>query len=400
MAMHQPADCDIAVVGGGLAGLVAALTLAGLGRSVVLFAPPRPPDRRTTAILGDSVDALRAVGVWSDLEAQSAPLRAIRVVDATGRLGRAPEVRFDAEELGLEAFGYNVPNEAMLAALDVAVARSAVRHVVSAVSGFEPAVDGLRLTGANGVRITARLVVGADGRGSPTRSAAGIALRSRTRRQAALVADFRHELPHDDTSTEFHTTHGPFTLVPLPGRRSALVWVNETAEAERIAALPAEALAETVEAKASSILGAMTLDGRAQVIALSSAAAARYAADRVVLIGEAAHVVPPIAAQGFNLAIGDIRTLAALIETAGPDSAAVADSYDRRRRSAVSLRAGAVDVLNWSLLTGLPPVHAVRGLGLLAVARMPGLRRLVMRQGLGSGTAPPTEMDRPGASRS
>ncbi|MCW5696549.1 MAG: UbiH/UbiF family hydroxylase [Bauldia sp.] len=394
--MPPPPDCvDIAVVGGGLAGLLAALTLARAGRSVALFAPARPADERTTALLGDSVAALREAGLWPALADVAAPLRAIRIIDATRRLIRAPEVLFHADELGLEAFGYNIANRSLLGAMDAAVAAAPIRRIAAPVERLAYRRDDtVALVAASGEEVAARLVVAADGRGSATRGFAGIGFERRDLPQAALVGDFAHARPHDDISTEFHTEHGPFTLVPMLGQRSALVWVNEPDEARRLAGLPPPALAEAVETRASSILGAMTLEGAAQVFPLAAAQAERYGGRRVVLIGEAAHVVPPIAAQGFNLTVGDIRALADLATAADdPGGAEVTDGYDAARRGAVQLRASAVQLLNRSLLSSLLPAQGLRGLGLFALDRITWLRRLVMREGLGSAT--PTGTDRP-----
>jgi len=377
---------DIAIVGGGLAGLTAAVALARTGKSVVLMAPERPVDRRTTALLGESVAFIRSLGMFDAVAAESQPLRGIRIIDATGRLLRAPEVLFDAAELGLEAFGQNVPNEPLLSALEREADRLGVVRIHATATTIEPGPDAVALAGSDGTEVVALLCIGADGRKSAVRAAAGIGLRGgRNTGQAALVGSFAHTLPHDDISTEFHTPNGPFTLVPLPGRRSALVWVTTSEEADHLRALPPAGIAEAVERQASSFLGTMTSTGPTQAFPLATATAARLVGDRIALIGEAAHVLPPIAAQGFNLTLRDIATLARLVTgVADPGVKEVLDGYGREREADLGVRTMAVTLLNRSLLTGFLPAHAARNLGLALLDAVPQFRRVMMRHGLGA----------------
>lgn len=384
--MVKPVEASIAIVGGGLAGLTAALALARTGQSVVLMAPERPLDRRTTALLGESVAFIRSLGVFEAVASDSQPLRGIRIIDATGRLFRAPEVLFDAAELGLESFGQNVPNEPLLAVLEREADRLGVVRVAATATAIEVSADAVAITGSDGTDVTARLAIGADGRKSSVRAAAGIPLREGPGTgQAALVGSFAHALPHGDVSTEFHTPDGPFTLVPLPGRRSALVWVTTTEEANYLRSLSPAAIAETVERQASSFLGAMTATSPTQTFPLATATAARLVGDRIALIGEAAHVLPPIAAQGFNLTLRDIAALARLVTgAADPGAPDLLGHYGREREADLGIRAMAVSLLNRSLLTGFLPAHAARNLGLTILDAVPQLRRAVMRHGLGA----------------
>ena len=227
---------EVAVIGGGPAGLTAAVALASAGVATVLVAKRPPPDNRTTALLSGSVAALDALEVWPLCRAQSAPLTAIRLIDDTARLIRAPEVLFEADEIGLEAFGHNIQNRDLLAALEHrASALPALRRVEGAAVAIEPAESGVTVRLEDGGVLAARLVVGADGRKSICRTAAGIETERRSYPQAALTLNLAHTRPHKGVSTEFHTESGPFTLVPLPGLRSSLVCVVEPDEAERLA---------------------------------------------------------------------------------------------------------------------------------------------------------------------
>ena len=308
-----PVSTDIAVVGGGLAGLLAACRLASTGRSVTLLAPPRREDRRTTALLGVSIDALKTAGIWQSLAPLSQALRAIRIVDGTSRLVRGPEVSFDASDVGLAALGYNVPNEPMLAALEATADAAGVRRISAMAKGVAAGRGHVRVDVDNGAPIHARLLVAADGQASPCRGFAGIAMKRTEIGQTAVVCNISHTEPHDDVSTEFHTETGPFTLVPLAVGRSALVWVTTPEEAERVVRMTPAELAEAIEAHSHALLGRVSVDGPAQAFKLATGIADRLSAERVVLIGEAAHVLPPIAAQGFNLTIRDIEALAGLI---------------------------------------------------------------------------------------
>jgi len=382
---------EIAVVGGGPAGLVASLALAQAGVDTVLFAPPLAvPDRRTTALLGSSVDVLDALGVWTRLAEHAAPLDHLRLVDATQRLLRAPEVKFSALELGLAAFGYNVENARLRVAL-LAAARVApnIRLREEAVLAVEPAEGAVALRLASGAEHV-RLVVAADGRNSLCRRAAGIEVEVRELPQTALVLNLCHRRPHGNISTEFHTESGPFTLVPLPGNHSSLVCVVEPDEADALLALDDADLALEIERRAHSILGRMEIEGARAAFPLGFSIAAKFAARRIALVGEAGHVLPPIGAQGLNLGIRDAATIADLVADArrkhvDPGSDLVLEAYDRQRRGDVRSRALAVDWMNRSLLSDFLPLHLARGLGLHLASRIGVLRRFLMRQGMGAG---------------
>lgn len=373
---------EIAVVGGGPAGLAAVLAIAGTGRDVVLIAPAAPPDLRTSALLGGSVGLIERLGVWEHLHEKAAPLRHLRIIDGTRRLLRAPEVTFTSDEVGLEAFGYNVRNTDLVAALERVAAQRRIARRDALATAAQIGGDHVLLTLSDGGQVEARLVVAADGRRSAMREAAGIVVRSWHYEQAALVANLRHGLPHHDTSTEFHTEYGPFTLVPLGDRQSSLVWVGRPEDHARRMALADDRLAAEIEDRAQSILGAMVLDGSRQLFPLSGMTARRFADKRVALVGEAGHVVPPIGAQGLNLGLRDGADLADLVATA-PDPGDIVAAFDRKRQFDIVSRTAAIDALNRSVLTGFLPAQLARGVGLFLLDRVPLFRRAAMRQGLG-----------------
>jgi 2-octaprenyl-6-methoxyphenol hydroxylase len=386
--MTGPLTVEAAVVGAGPAGLTAAIVLAEAGIETALIARKAPPDHRTSALLAGSVAALDTLGVWSHCASEAAPLRVMRIVDATARLIRAPEVRFAAAEIGLDAFGHNIENRHLVAALE---ARAGTIEALVRIEDDAVAVD-IRGDGAtvrlkNGDAVTARLVVGADGRCSLCRAAAGIESRGRTYPQTALTFNLAHTRPHHDTSTEFHTEAGPFTLVPLPGQRSSLVCVTGPHDAEQLQSLDGDALNAEIEHRSHSLLGKVTVEPGRGVFPLAVETVQSFGASRIALIGEAAHLVPPIGAQGLNLGLRDAATIGELAVAARREGGDIGDGallgrYDTLRRADVQSRTLAVDLLNRTLLTDFLPVQSARGLGLYLLDRVGPLRRAAMREGV------------------
>lgn len=387
MANSQATHFDVAVVGGGAAGFAAALIAAIGGFSTILFAPPTSfPPGRTAALMQGSIDLLSKLDVWPALAHHAAPLRAIRIVDATRRLIRAPEVTFYASEIGLPAFGYNIPNGELVDGLRRhAEAFANLKVVTEPVDTIDPRENSVRLRRGD-VIATASLVIAADGARSLAREAAGIRIRRWDYPQAALVATLSVQHPHQGVSTEFHTETGPFTLVPLPGNRASLVWVDRPEAAQRAMSFANKDFSRAVEIRAQSIHGAMQLDSRPVLFPLSAALADRFAARRTMLVGEAAHLFPPIGAQGLNLGFRDVAALKHVLSRHRDDPGGLAalDTYHKARQGDVRSRTLAVDLLNRSLLTDFLPVQAARGLGLALASSVPLLRHALMRQGMAS----------------
>ncbi|HXF89234.1 MAG TPA: UbiH/UbiF family hydroxylase [Xanthobacteraceae bacterium] len=387
MAVNGHTHVDVAVVGAGLAGLTAAIALASAKVATALVGRRAAEDHRSTALLAGSVAALEALDAWAACRAHAAPLRRLRIIDDTDRLIRAPEVKFDASEIGLEAFGHCIENRHLVAALE---ARARELPALLRIEGDAREVRiGVRRVDidCDGGAVSASLAVGADGRRSLCRAAAGIDVHERKYPQAALTFTVRHTRPHGDTSTEFHRATGPFTLVPLPGNRSSVVWVLDGAAAARLSELDDVSLAEDAERKAHSILGRFEIEDGRSFFPLAAATARQFARNRVALIGEAAHLVPPIGAQGLNLGLRDAATIAELVvaaQRAGADLGGMEllQRYDAARRADVGSRSFAIDVLNRTLLSDFLPLQGARGIGLYLIDRVGPLRRALMREGI------------------
>ena len=387
---------EVAVIGGGPAGLVSAIALASAGVETLLVAPQPEDDHRTTALLAGSVTALTTLGAWEACLPHAAPLVTLRIVDDTQRLLRAPEVTFAAAEIGLDAFGYNIENRHLIAALGARAAQLKISRVSAPALAIAGDAAGVTIKLDDGAA-RARLAVGADGHHSLCRAAAAIGTNRRTYPQTALTLNLAHARPHHDTATEFHTECGPFTLVPLPGRRSSLVCVLDPPHAAALFAMNDAELAAEIERRAHSLFGKMIVEPGCGLFPLAVETAHVFARGRIALVGEAAHVVPPIGAQGLNLGLRDAATLAEVVAEArrrniDVGSPSVLTRYDAQRRADVTSRAIAVDLLNRSLLTDFFPVQGMRGLSLFLVDRIGPLRRALMREGVTPAASQPRLM--------
>ena len=385
----QSSTYDVAVVGGGPAGLATAIAIAQTGATTALIARRSLyADNRTTALLGGSIDFLQAIEVWPCCRDKAAELRVMRLIDDTGRLIRAPEVKFSCDEIGLDVFGYNIENRVLVSALEErAAALANLTRLDDEAAAINASDDIVTIGLAGGGSISARLTVGADGRHSLCREAAGIVVSRRELHQAALTFNVSHSRPHHSISTEFHTPQGPCVFVPLPGDRSSVVWVSEPKEAERLMALSDEELSDAAEVRSHSILGSLHVEPGRNRFPLVIEQPRQFARTRIVLVGEAAHVLPPIGAQGLNMGLRDASDIAEIVRNAlacgeDPGSPIVMSRYASVRRPDVMSRTFAIDMANRSLLSAFLPMQSLRAAGLHLIGSVGPLRRLAMREGL------------------
>lgn len=384
---------DVAVVGGGPSGRIAALSLARKGLNTALIAPFEGSlDQRTTALWQKSLGLLKDLGIWEAIKPGAAPLKKMRMIDGSSRLVRAPETVFDSAELGIEEFGFNILNSELNKVLAAACSDEDLVTCIDDYAGTARfGGKCVEIGTKSGAKVTARLAVAADGRNSLLRTEAGIEVKRWSYPQTALVLNLAHSLPHHGISTEFHTPTGPFTLVPLPGQRSSLVCVETAEVAEDLQGMDKIRLALELERRAGSILGKFTVVSDPQTFPLSGMTAESVAAHRLALVGETAHVFPPVGAQGLNLSMRDVSDLVETVSRAHSRGLDIGDlnslkPYEVKRLSDIRSRTNAVDMLNRSLLTDFLPVQAARSAGMYLAGKIGPFRRLLMREGMAPGS--------------
>ncbi|MDD7970416.1 UbiH/UbiF family hydroxylase [Roseinatronobacter alkalisoli] len=389
---------DIVVSGGGIAGLTAAAAF-GSQRYSVLCVDPTPPvmtesdpasDLRTTAFLQPSVRVLELAGLWQHFAPHAMALQIMRIVDAGGEVAE-PRVShdFNAADISDQPFGWNLPNWLLRREC---VARL---HDLPNVT-FRPGIGTRKLTTrdsaalvglSDGTTVSAKLLIAADGRNSPMRTALGIGVRTTRFGQKALAFAVTHPVPHENISTEIHRSGGPFTLVPLPDRDStpcsAIVWMDTGPEVARLNALPVDAFEAEMNIRSCGLFGDLKLVTRRTVWPIISQIAERFHGERTALMAEAAHVVPPIGAQGLNMSLAD---LTALIDLATPDtlgSAGMLHAYHQRRYPDVALRVAGVGMLNGASMIDAQPLRDIRAKVLDAMYSTAPMRRALMQMGIG-----------------
>ncbi|OLL55186.1 UbiH/UbiF family hydroxylase [Bartonella henselae] len=386
MTFEKNEHKDIAVIGAGPVGMLAALNLAHKGYSVCLIGPAVDTDElRTTALMMPAIHMLQKLNIWNIVKSHAAALSFIRIIDITSRIIRAPTVNFSSAEIGEEAFGYNIPNVELNNALVASVAHTPnIKRFFSSAHFFHHQPNHIHVTLADGGVVQASLIVAADGRDSRTREAADINVKKWNYPQTALVLNFSHDLSHQNTSTEFHTESGPFTQVPLPGHRSSLVWVVNPSRAEELLRLESKVIAKVIEEQMQSMLGKLTLETPIQAWPLSGLISQRFAANRTILVGEAAHVFPPIGAQGLNLGFRDIQTLIDILPNKISDfnSKKIVAHYNKCRKPDILIRSGSVHMFNSALISNMLPVHIIRSFGLGLLRNCSPLRNLFTREGI------------------
>lgn len=392
--------CDILISGGGIAGLTAAAAFAASGFSVIC-ADPAPPvterdadgsDLRTTAFLQPAQTLLDRCGVWPRLADHAAPLQVMRIVDAGGARPEPRVVKdFNAADISGQPFGWNLPNWLLRRELIARLAElpNADLRFGTGTTGLFTRTEAARVSLSDGSQIQARLVVACDGRNSPMRRAAGIPVKTTRYGQKALAFAVTHPSPHDNVSTEIHRSGGPFTLVPLPdyqGRpSSAVVWMERGPRAQQLLDLDTEAFEAAMTERSCGLYGDLKLASRRTIWPIISQSAQRLNGERLALMAEAAHVVPPIGAQGLNMSLGDLRCLLELAAARpeGLGDAEMLAAYHKARHGEILLRVTGIDLLNRTSMLAPRPLRDLRALGLNALYSLAPVRKTLMQMGLG-----------------
>ena len=392
---------DILVSGGGVAGLTAAAAFGTAGFEVICV-DPMPPiterdavgaDLRSTAFLQPARDFLDDAGIWVKLAPHASALQVMRIVDAGGA---DPEPRltkdFNASDIGELPFGWNLPNWLLRREMSARLAELPnvdYRPGTGTARVFTRSRQAL-VTLSDGTKVEAKMIVAADGRNSPVREALDIAVQTKRYGQKALAFAVTHPIPHDNVSTEVHRSGGPFTLVPLPDRdglpSSAIVWMEDGAEVARLAALPDEAFNAEMTTRSCGLYGPLTLASARTVWPIISQLADRMYGERTALVAEAAHVVPPIGAQGLNMSLGDLRVLLDL-SVASPHligETPMLEAYHKARHTDVRARVAGVDLLNRASQMDTPLLRDARAMGLNALYSVTPVRKTMMQLGLGA----------------
>ena len=377
---------DIFIAGGGPAGLIATLALARQGYGVTLADPaPRHADARSTAFLAPSVRFLETLGLWDKLASDAVPLEALTLIDAVG----TPPVErtrrtFVASDHDLTAFAMNVPNDVLLAALDTELGNLPVRRLALGCTSVFTRTTGAEVTLSDGSRLPARLVIAADGRNSKLRERAGLGVRRQASGQIALAFTATHDLPHGNVSLEIYTSGGPCTLVPIHDVKgkpaSAVVWMDDSAKA--LARLSNPDIDAELTARTLGLMGEMKRVSPIGQWKVETLLADEMSAERLALIGEAAHVLPPIGAQGLNASIKDIATLTGLLG-ADPGADEPLQRYSRTRRADLRVRGGAIDLMNSVTSSDQSLMLWLRQTGLKLAADVTPVRKVLVKAGLG-----------------
>jgi 2-octaprenyl-6-methoxyphenol hydroxylase len=403
--------CDVLVVGAGAAGLSAAHAFAAQGRSVIVVGKVETHlAGRTVALFEGSLRFFRALGLWEACEPHAAPMEGIRLIDDTGSIFPTQAKEFRSREIDLDAFGQNIENNALVAALAEAARNDPrITLIEGFLDGFELNFSGARARLVGGQWIDARFIVAGEGRNSQARQIAGITVKTWTYPQTALTVLLKHEKPHHNISTEWHKRSGPFTFVPLQGRegaphRSSMVWLVTPREAVRLQALSPEELAGEIQDQSHDRFGHVELDGPVGAFPMGALKTDRVTGLRLALIGESAHLFPPIGAQGLNLTLRDVANLVDCLENLDldePDPISRAlKRYESDRARDIGFRVNSIDMLNRSLLIHALPVDFARAFALNFFSAFGPLRRALMREGVTPhGPTPKLMRERPVFSR-
>lgn len=387
---------DILIIGGGVPGLTLSLLLGNVGINVVLVDPAPLPqikdikaDGRTAALMQGSLNILRRINVWDHCADISAPLQTLRIIDDKDRSHPEPLlVDFKADEIGMDAFGYNIPITALRAHLAKALTDTkTIRFQQGLLDTLSFGDHAVSASLGDGTEITAKLVIGADGRNSAVRTLAGIDVWERDYGQSAITCLLSHTKSHENISTEFHRPSGPFTLVPMPNKQSSLVWVDKTDAVNEYMAMNKRAIVQAIQDRSRDMLGSIDLVTDPQSWPLKAVKAKEITGHRVALMAEAAHVLSPMGAQGLNLSLRDCAILAETIVDAlrlGLDAGLKTNlrGYEAKRSFDINSRVIGSDGLTRMVSNDFGLLKTLRRAGLKTLSPHSPLKTFMMQQGL------------------
>ncbi len=389
-------DADVIIVGGGLTGPLTALALAQAGlRSILLDARPRADfadaafDGRSYAVALGSVRVLRGLGLWEALEPDAQPIAGIRASDGRAGEGVSPlHLAFDATEIGEPFMGQMIEDRHLRPALLAACDAEPRIDMSFGTQVTGQSTDGATVRVEAGGPITARLLLGCDGRQSGVAARAGIRRTGRDYHQTSLVCAVEHERPHHGLAHQMFMPPGPLAILPLRGNRSSIVWTEASAEAALLNALPDAEYLDILRPRFGSFLGDIALVGARHTYPLALDLAQSFVSDRTALVGDAAHGIHPIAGQGLNLGVKDVAALADVLSTArarGEDigAPAVLARYQRWRRFDTTAMGFATDAVNRLFSNDNPVLRLGRDLGMGAISSLPAVRRRFIREAAG-----------------
>jgi 2-octaprenyl-6-methoxyphenol hydroxylase len=395
-AVSHPSRTDLVIGGAGFAGLALAIALRqGLGDAfTVTVADPAlaqvpSKDPRATAIAAAARRLFETIGVWETVAAGAQPMLDMVVTDSKlDDAVRPAFLSFAGEIEDGEAFAHMIENRYLNDALVDKAKELGVDLRTAAVDGFDNTPKTIDVTLGDGTRIAARLLVGADGARSSIRERAGIATHGWHYDQSAIVCTVAHERPHNGRAEEHFLPAGPFAILPLTGNRSSIVWTESAREADRMVALPDDEFHAELEKRFGLHLGDLQVTGPRRAFPLGLFTARSFIGERLALIGDAAHIIHPIAGQGLNMGLRDVAALAEAIADAarlGLDIGAsdVLERYQRWRRFDTMTMGVATDGLNKLFSNSSDVLRLARDVGLGLVERMPALKRVFIREAAG-----------------
>jgi len=383
-------DFEVVIAGAGIAGLTAALSFSQMGLSVAIASPLPPPkqiDFRTSALLPTSVRFLQTLGLWENVDKAVQPFWTMRLIDDAAKTrGNGAITDFTSQDTGSEPLAYNVPNDVLRTALLESLSSNAVSIFDAKISAIETD-QGQAITLSNGALLSAKLLVAADGRNSFCRSHAKIICHQMPSKQFAITCLLEHSEPHHAISTEFQRRGGPFTVVPMPGNHSSLVWIEPESKGAELLNLTSSELEVQVRRRAAGCLGKIKLLSKPQGFPIRPQIAQKFYAPYLALVAEAAHSLPPTGAQGLNLSLTDIATLSDVIAEALASSKdfntqKALSLYERRRLPDALARFAFSNGLNLATAAQTPFGQGARRAGLSLLRSLPPIKRQLTKLGL------------------